>query len=391
MSHNTLTKRSDGRYKVNYGTKQFYGKSKSEAERKREAWIDDEKAGLNHDTDNMTFLDYALTWIEVYRTECCEKQRLEYIRMMKFAATKLKVQLMRAITVTDLQSVCNSLSCYSPTYVGKFMTTLRGIFRTALAEGVILRNPMEIVKPPKTKKVEGHRALEPWERSLVCSTYNEHPFGLCAMVMMFAGLRRGEALYLDIDRDVDFIRKTITVRGAVSFSDGNQAAESPGKTEAAQRVIPLFEPLEKALYGHHGLLCEKENGGLMSETAFQNRYRSYLTFLETKLNKCSKRWYGNTKEHKAMIANGEKLPPWREVKIRCHDFRVEFCTRAYEADIPIKTLQAWMGHTEASLIMDVYAKLTKEKEQADAQKMANYMKNFYGETCQSLVPVTIAG
>ncbi len=43
------------------------------------------------------------------------------------------------------------------------------------------------------------------------STCQEHEFGLCAMVMMYAGLRRGEVLYLDIDRDVDFENKTLTV------------------------------------------------------------------------------------------------------------------------------------------------------------------------------------
>ena len=180
---------------------------------------------------------------------------------------------------------------YSTSYIGKFMTTLRGIFRTAFAEGILLRNPMEIVKAPKTKKCEGHRALFQWERDLICQTCLEHPFGLCVMVMLFAGLRRGEALYLNIDRDVDFEAKTITVRGAVSFSAGNQATVSPGKTEAAQRVIPLVEPLEKVLSGRHGLVCEKMGGGLICETAFQNRFASYLRFLETKVNHCNKRWY----------------------------------------------------------------------------------------------------
>ena len=169
------------------------------------------------------------------------------------------------------------------------------------------------------------------------------------MVMLFAGLRRGEALYLDIDRDVDFEEKTNTVRGAVCFPDGNQAAVSSGKIEAAQRVIPLVEPLENALKGHHGLLCEKESGGLMSETAFQNRYHSYMVFLSEKLNGCQKRWYGKTREHKAILARGEELKPWQDVMIRCHDFRVDFCTRAYEAGIPIKTLQTWMGHEDATM------------------------------------------
>ena len=50
-----------------------------------------------------------------------------------------------------------------------------------------------------------------------------------------------------------------------------------------------------------------------------------------------------------MLARGEMLSPWQEVKIRCHDLRVDFCTRAYEAEIPVKTLQAWMGHEDATL------------------------------------------
>ena len=63
-----------------------------------------------------------------------------------------------------------------------------------------------------------------------------------------------------------------------------------------------------------------------------------------------------------MLARGEMLSPWQEVKIRCHDLRVDFCTRAYEAEIPVKTLQAWMGHEDAMLIMEVYAKLTDERK-----------------------------
>ena len=36
MSQKKLTKRNDGRFKVNYGTKQFYGKTKAEALKKRD-------------------------------------------------------------------------------------------------------------------------------------------------------------------------------------------------------------------------------------------------------------------------------------------------------------------------------------------------------------------
>ena len=184
----------------------------------------------------------------------------------------------------------------------------------------------------------GHRALEPWEKELVISTCHDHDFGLCAMVMMFAGLRRGEALYLDVDRDVDFVKKTITVRGAVSFCEGNHGVVTKGKTSAAHRVIPLPDCLAEALKDHHGLLCTNAEGEMMSESSFERKYQPYVSFLERKLNGCPKRWHGKTREHKALLAEGKEIPSWREIDIRCHDFRVTYCTMCYEAGIPVKTL-----------------------------------------------------
>lgn len=373
MSQKKLTKRADGRYKVSYGAKQFYGKTKAEAIKKRDEYIASENIGLNLDFAEMTFLDYGINWLRVYRTECGVSQQKQYAKMVEFTANALRNKPMRNVTVTDMQGVCNRLSVYSSSHVAKYMSMIRGIFKTAVAEGALIRNPMELVKRPKCKKTEGHRALEPWERDLVSSTYAEHDFGLCAMTMLYAGLRRGEALYINVDRDVDFEKMTITVRGAVSFAEGNQPQETEGKTEAALRTIPLVPPLANALRGHHGLLCAKANGTLMSQSAFDRKFDSYKTFLETRLNGCHKRWYGKLKEHKELLASGKELPAWQNVTIRCHDFRVDFCTRCYYAHIPLKTLQSWMGHSDAQMILEIYSKLTKEQEANDAIKLANFM------------------
>ena len=139
-------------------------------------------------------------------------------------------------------------------------------------------------------------------------------------------------------------------------------------------MIPLNDLLAEALKGRHGLLCHKEDGSMMTLTSFIRKYESYILFLETKINGCNRRWYGKTKEHKELIKEGKDLPPWHTVDITCHDFRVTFCTMCYEAGVPVKTLQAWMGRTDASMIMSIYAKLTAEKEQADASIMNGYMK-----------------
>lgn len=377
MPQRKLSKRADGRYKVNYGSKQFYGRTKAEDEKKRDAYIAFERVGLNNDLAEVSFRDYALNWVRIYRAECGTPQQRQYASMMAFVADQLKAKRMKDITVTDLQAIVNRLSVYSTSYVGKFMTTLRGVFATAAAEGAVLRNPMGLVKRPRCKKTEGHRALLPWERELIASTWREHDFGLVAMVMLYAGLCRGEVLFLDVDRDVDFERKTLTVNGAVTFTQGNQPMKSEGKTANAHRTILLVRPLADALRGHHGLLCTKADGTLMSQSAFDRKYQSYITFLETKLNGCSRRWYGKTREHKALLAEGKELPPWREVTIRCHDFRVDFCTRCYDARIPIKTLQSWMGHASTQMIMEIYSKLTKEAEEKDAARFAAFMEKGY--------------
>ena len=373
MPRKKIAKRADGYYKVYYKGKQFYGKTQAEATAKRDAYIHEEQAGLdvlNH--EKSVFTNYALHWIEVYRADCGKTQHRQYITMAEYCAERLP-KMMKDITVQDIQKVINSLSHYSPSHVSKFMTTIRGIFSTAAAEGVIMHNPMEAIRRPKTKACEGHRVLEPWERELIRATYMDHDFGPAAMVMMYSGLRRGEVLYLDIDRDVDFEKKTISVRGAVAFPNGTHGEVTRGKTEAAQRTIPLVKPLELALSGRHGLLLTKEDGEMMTLSAFERKYESYISFLETKKNGCPRRWYGKTREHKALLAQGKELPEWQDVKIRCHDFRVDFCTRNYEAGIPIKTLQKWMGHADAQMIMNIYAKLTEEQEQVDALKLMGFM------------------
>lgn len=377
MPRQTLKKREDNRYKCKYHGIQFYGKTQKEAFRKRDEYIAAEKAGSVHELEKISFLDYGMRWLSAYRCDCGAHQQKQYAGMIEFAAANVGKKKIRDITATDLQALCNMLTPYSQSYVNKFLTTLRGIFKSAQADGAIPRNPMDNVKRPKCQKTEGHRALEQWEHDLVVSTCKDHDFGLVAMVMLFAGLRRGEALFVDVDRDVDFERKTISVNGAISFVEGNQPQITDGKTVNAMRTIPLLAPLEDALRGHHGLLCAKEDGTLMSESAFDRKFESYRGFLATKINGCQKRWYGRTKAHKELLAEGKELPAWRDVTIRCHDFRVDFCTRAYYARVPVKTLQAWMGHSSTQMIMEIYAKLTTEEEKKDSLRFSEYMDKMF--------------
>lgn len=263
MPRQRLEKRKDGRFVCRYDDKYFYGKTQAEATRKRDAYISELESGYSPESETTTFAEYSQTWLETYRGDCIKRSKDQYESFIKYCIDHLRKKRMRDITATDIQKLYNSLTGYSESYIHKFATTVRGIFKAAMEDGVVIRNPTLTPTPPKGASGE-HRNIELWERKLVVDTCQNHRFGLAAMVMLYAGLRRGEALFLDIDRDVDFEKKTLTVRGAVSFGEGNQPVASDGKTEYAQRTIPLNDILADALKGHHGLLVARESGQLMS-------------------------------------------------------------------------------------------------------------------------------
>ena len=257
MPRQKLTKRADGRYALKCDGRFFYGKTVAEATRKRDEYISERDRGYNADTSHVTVLEYGTAWIDAYRSKCNPKQRHQYENFIQFAADHIRHKFVRDVTATDIQRLFNALDGYSESHITKFTSTIRSMFKAAVNDGVLLRNPAEMAHAPKGT-FHGHRALEQWEQELVEQNWASHEFGPAAMVMMYAGLRRGEVLYLDVDRDVDFQRRTITVRGAVSFSKGNQATVTDGKTDNSQRVIPLAEPLVAVLEGKHGLLCKRK-------------------------------------------------------------------------------------------------------------------------------------
>ena len=265
---------------------------------------------------------------------------------------------LRDVIMSDIQEVYNGLNGLSKSTIGRATLTIKSMFRTAQIDRLILHNPCLAAKPPKGK-AGTHRAIEPWEREIVHQmAETDHRFAPAAMVMLYAGLRKGEVLALNIERDVDFDTREIHVREAVRF-EGNRAILGSPKTEAGERTIPLLDILADVLRGKHGLVAHNENGEHMSQSAFKNAWGGYISKAEAMLNGVSqKRWYGQTKEHKAMLANKQELPPWKEFNVRTHDFRHSYCTMLYELGIDIKTAQTWMGHADEAMTRHIYTHLS---------------------------------
>ena len=75
-----------------------------------------------------------------------------------------------------------------------------------------------------------------------------------------------------------------------------------------------------------------------------------------------------------MLAEGKQLPPWREITIRCHDFRVDFCTRCRDAG---ESASIREGHADIMMILRVYAKTTQARKEKDFSSLHAYMNEDF--------------
>lgn len=375
MPKRALKKRKDGRYLCWFKGVPFYGHTSDEAMNARDVYKRRLADGTLLEEQGPTVEDYAMKWIQVYKTEVSLRTYNGYAHYLNILCEQYGKTYLRDITPMDIKTLYNSQIGKSGSHIHKFSMIVKSLFASAVDDGLISRNPCANVKRPSGEDGT-HRVLEPWEIDLVHSMVGEHPFALASMAMLYGGLRRGEALALNIDTDVDFDNGVIRINEALAF-DINQPMRKSPKSKAGIRETPLFDPLRKALEGNHGLLVARQNAAAseeyLSESAFQSLWSSYKTALEYKMNGCRKRWYGHTREHKNLIAEGGILPPWKEITIRTHDFRHTYCTMLYDANVDIKTAMKWMGHADEKMILKIYAHLSADREKKAARAVGDLL------------------
>lgn len=367
MPRPSLKKRKDGRYRCKYKGLYFYGSTSSEAYAERDAFI---KAEEQREAENepVTVGEYAPLWLKAHKASVTKRTYNDYTRIVNILINDLGELPMEHVTVTDIKSI------YSTHYLGKSESEITkakmlytAMWDTALEDHIVTRNPCRGKNARPHKGTSGtHRALTEQEDKLILEV--QHKFRLAMLVMRYAGLRRGEALALDIDRDVDFENHVIHVREAVRY-DSNRAIISSTKTENGLRDVPLFSILENELKDHHGLLAPSASGEHMSYAAFKSTWNSYKLAVEEYINGDHKRWYGKRKGQ-----NTEEMPEWISFTVRAHDLRHSFCTMLRDSGVDTKLAIRWMGHADEKMIIKIYDHITEKRTQASINSVEQTLK-----------------
>ena len=318
-----LKRRPDGRYCCRYKDKWFMADSSDEALAARDRYKQEEREGLVIKRQQPTLHDYAARWLPIHKKGVRDTTYNGYASVLDHTIAPIGGKLLSDLTADDIALAYSSMTDKSASYIHKAKILLNAILDSAVDAGYILKNPARAksVKPPKGTSGT-HRALTKAEISLVQST--PHRMQLPAMVMLYAGLRRGEALALSAS---DIKNNTITVSRAVSYTS-NQPIVSGTKTAAGVRSVPVVSVLQPYLKGLSGLIAPGKDGKPMTEQAFQRGWENYMKTLSAAAK--------------------------REISFRPHDLRHTYCTMLRDAGVDIHQAIIWMGHADEKMILRIY-------------------------------------
>lgn len=358
--------------------KSFYGHTRTEAERKRDAYKQHMQTGSRFD-DKITVAEWVQIFKATYRTNVDEAylagDDVPYNRLV----ADLGDMRMTAVNEAALQASLNKLAGTSFSNCDKYRQAIKRVFLRARKNKVIQDNPAEdLVLPPYTKGT--HRALEPWEIQHILTHWHDEGLrgGLWVLLMLFCGLRRGELIALDWNT-VDMKKRLLRVEQTAVIRSNRAEVVQRAKSAAGIRTIPIASPLYNALNAvspalRDGPICLSTHGQRLSESAFSRGLETFCASLERLLNNEPLRAPG-----KRTDIERKRGKPRISFSFRAHDLRHTFATMLYDSGVDVKTAAYLLGHADIRVTMEIYTHLSEERRGSSEQLMVNYLDALPGK------------
>lgn len=363
--------------------KKVYGKSQAEADEKAESLRLKHRKGIDVSGVGDTFeqwlnkllalkkYDVSQTW---YNSMASTSKHLE--PLYNFQLSKIKS--------IDIQNLLYELATGKADLSQKTLKTLKSIalqvYQLALDNRVIEYNPVVTVKVPKKQSKIERRALTNDEQQWIINT--PHRCQTAAMIMMFAGLRRGELIPLTWN-DINFRAKTININKFVEMINGQSVLKDYGKTNSAIRVVHVPQMLMEYLSTVPKTninVCLSAKNTILSECAFDRMWESYLCDLNLKYGD-----FDNCIEDVSLTKYSPKKVPFVIPRFTAHWMRHTFATMLYLAGVDVLTARDQLGHSDIKTTLNIYTHLDKLYKVESMNKLDDFLSKKVSATSMSPV------
>lgn len=385
--------RSDGllKSKIYLGTKDgrklykyVYAKTQRELDKK----IIDQKIrlgkGIDLTAERDTFGFWGDKWLKLKKSEVSSGRYSTYLARYANLSSIYDCPITKLRTA-DIQEIILDYAVepsqrtgkpYAKYTLSEIKNVATQIIQLAIENRVLDYNCALAVRIPKAAKTTTRRALTSDEQLWIRET--PHRAQTAAMIMMYAGLRRGELLALTWE-DIDLDQGTISVTKSVEMINGKSIVKTGGKTSAATRIIfipdILINYLSSVPHQRFALVCPDSKNKVMSSTAWKRLWESYLCELNLK--------YGNWK---SCVETNGKCPhkftpiekPMLIPRFTAHWLRHTYITMLYMAGVDVLTAKEQAGHADIKTTMSIYTHLDSKFKQQNISKLNEYIKKSDG-------------
>ena len=362
--------RYDYRYTDSFGKRRsIYANDLKELRKKEQILHQQQEAGINYATAKISVVELLERYIMLkqgvrYSTKVNYRFVLNLVKREEFGCRSIA-----SIKISDAKLWFMKLQSDGRSY--STISCIRGIvrpaFQMACDEDVIRKNPFNFgLAGVVTNDTVRRNALTEQEQSLFMTFVKNDPHYSRYYdefnVLLGTGMRVSELCGLT-KNDLDFENSKICVERQLTREKNGTYRVDTTKTASGIRFIPMSDSVEASFQrilknrmtpksermvdGYTGFVFLDRNGNPMVSLHVENHMKWAL------------KKYQRTHEI--------PLPP-----ITPHVFRHTFCTNMANAGMDVKSLQYIMGHSDASVTMNVYTHTSFEHAKQSMQKIIKF-------------------
>ena len=321
----------------------YYRTAEELAAKILEAQKDQRRAG--------TFAEAADAWQDDHFRYIQHGTAVSYEAALRRAVEEFGDRQLESIQPADLQTFYNHLALegYSKQTIHVQRLVVGQVFKWCCLHRGLASNPNRETGQPRTIKCGQKTPILPDDdvRRIVDGV--DEPFGLFPFLLLYSGLRRGEALALTWS-DIDLRANVIHVRRSCAFSGNTPIIKEP-KTASGVRDVPLVAPLAAVLKQKKPrgiaagvyLFSMVEKNEPITQTVFRERWAKWSKVTG---------YTGNTRQ-----------------------LRHLFATYCFESGMPAKDAQTILGHSSIDVTMDVYTEIRAQRSAVQKKTLDSFFSD----------------
>ena len=313
---------------------------------------------------NMLFADYMLYWLRQIKyqveatTYCSYKCYVEQRIAPFFRQKKVTLAALRASDIQEFYTYCLETLRIANNTVLHYHANISAALNYAVRMDMISQTPIKKgMRPQKTAHISKFYSLEEVERlfQVVRGDSTEFPVLMAA----FYGLRREEIMGLRW-QDIDFNCNTITISHTVVQTriDGKSTiiAKDRAKNKSSYRTLPLVPQYRELL------LRMKAHQERCRELCGNSYHQSDYVYVND-IGVPHKPNY--VTQHFARILQKSGMR-----KITFHELRHTCASLLLKSKVPMKDIQAWLGHSNFNTTANIYAHLDAASKHDTSKAMS---------------------